>query len=408
MFDRISYQSLDCLRPFLLLAGLILAIGCGADEQIRTYTVAKESQPASDAPATALSAQAESSEAPDRMLVAILPAGDKGTFFKVVGPAATVEEYKDDFTDFVATLKVADGNRPNWTTPRGWKEEPGSGMRTATLWIPTAAKPLAMSVTQLPWGGAQDELLSNVNRWRGQMQLPPIGPQQLGDVTSEIKAGDATVTVVDLTGRFGGAGMMAPFAGGASGSANRAPPGASSEVPPGHPPVDSVRTAPGSAPAATDVPKFDAPKSWRPVPASGMRKAVFTIGSEEQGGIVTLIDFTTNAGLMIADPLSNVNRWRREVGLAEIEKDQLSDAMESIEIGGHPANYVRLIPDAAKPEESKTDRATLAAMATVGEQIWFIKLIGHRNLVIAEEENFKAFLKSMRFAADRGAPNGDK
>ena len=38
----------------------------------------------------------------------------------------------------------------------------------------------------------------------------------------------------------------------------------------------------------------------------------------------------------------------------------------------------------------------------------FIKLKGPRDLVVAEEDNFKAFLESMEFAADTGAPNGDK
>jgi hypothetical protein len=52
--------------------------------------------------------------------------------------------------------------------------------------------------------------------------------------------------------------------------------------------------------------------------------------------------------------------------------------------------------------------ATLAAMVTSGEQIWFIKLFGKRDVVIAEEENFKAFLKSMQFADGGGERNGDE
>ena len=47
-------------------------------------------------------------------------------------------------------------------------------------------------------------------------------------------------------------------------------------------------------------------------------------------------------------------------------------------------------------------------MVTNDDQIWFIKLSGQRDTVIAEEENFKAFLKSMQFAAGSGASNGDK
>jgi hypothetical protein len=111
---------------------------------------------------------------------------------------------------------------------------------------------------------------------------------------------------------------------------------------------------------------------------------------------------------MMTDPLANVNRWRGEIGLAKIEKGQLEESTKSIEIDGEAAKYIRLIPDASKPEESKTDRATLAAMVTQGERIWFIKLIGKRDTVIAEEENFKEFLKSMKFSDGNGVTNGDK
>jgi hypothetical protein len=407
MFARLSYRSANRLLAVLLVAGLIPAFGCGADEQIRTYTVAKPAQ-TSAAVATETSAAvpvdaAQTGKATDRMLVAILPAGDRAAFFKVVGPAAAVEEREKELNEFFSNLKVGNDGRPTWTVPSGWNEDVGTGMRMATLRIPSEGKPLEMSVTALGWGGEQRELLENVNRWRKQMKLAPIGPQQLGEDTREIKAGDATITVVDLSGQYaGGPAMMAPFAGG----------GARSELPAGHPPTGVNAAAPRSASpnnaAATGMPKFEAPKSWRSVPASGMRKAVFAIGDEQHGGLVTLIDFPTGAGAMIADPLSNVNRWRREVGLAEIQKDQLNEVTESIEIDGKPAKYVRLIPDSAKAEESQADRATLAAMVTAGKQVWFIKLIGHRDVVQSEEENFKSFLNSMRFAEDRGAPDGDK
>jgi hypothetical protein len=341
------------------------------------------------------------------MLVAILPTGGQATFFKVVGPAAEIEARKAEIDEFFASLKTGDDGRPSWKAPSGWKEDAGSGMRMATIWVPTDGKPLEMSVTALPWGGTEDDLVSNVNRWRGQMQLPPIGAQQLKEVISEVKAGDANITLVDLRGRSAGAGMMAPFAGGGAGTANRAAPGTNAELPPGHPPVDSL-TGPPANTASADVPKFVAPESWRPVSASRFRKAEFAIGTKEQGAVVTIIDFPANAGPMMADPLANVNRWRGEIGLAKIEKDQLEESTESIDIGGESAKYVRLIPDASKPEESKSEEATLAAMVTSGEKIWFIKLRGTRDAVIAEEENFKAFLKSIKFPGGSGVSNGDQ
>jgi hypothetical protein len=293
-------------------------------------------------------------------------------------------------------------------------------MRAATFWVPTDDKPLEISVTTLPWRGTPDELLSNVNRWRGQLQLPAIEARGLADVTSELEAGDAKITLVDLKGQFQGSGMMGgPFAGqvgAASGTTElaevRATPGSANELPAGHPPIDGTNNqqadAPLKSPSDPNLPKFDVPKSWqqRP-PASAMRKAEFGIGDGPKTAVVTLIDFSTNAGPMIADPLENVNRWRGEVGFPATTKEALDQELEELEVGGQTATYVRLVPDESKPEQSQADRATLAAMIPSGDRIWFVKMTGSREVVAAQEDEFKSFLKSFRFPADGGANDGN-
>jgi hypothetical protein len=111
---------------------------------------------------------------------------------------------------------------------------------------------------------------------------------------------------------------------------------------------------------------------------------------------------------MIADPLQNVNRWRREVGLAEVKQDELSKATASIKIDGNVATLVRAIPDATQSSESHSNRATIAAMVESGGQLWFVKLTGDRSVVTAQESEFNKFLESMHFASDRGATDGNK
>ena len=64
-----------------------------------------------------------------------------------------------------------------WALPKGWTETPGSGMRYATLTPPGAGK-VEMSVVVLP--GAAGGELANVNRWRGQIGLPPLDEAALG------------------------------------------------------------------------------------------------------------------------------------------------------------------------------------------------------------------------------------
>jgi hypothetical protein len=335
------------------------------------------------------------------MLAAIVPAGDRAWFLKASGPIATMDKLADAITEFYGSLGVtADQAKPTWKLPEGWTETPGSGMRAATLTIPTDDQAVEISVIALPWRGAPDELLSNINRWRGQMKLPEAGPNQLAEFTREIKVGDATMTIVDLQGQFSAGSMAAPFAGSmpsngeAPHAGSTAPSGEaapSDGLPAGHPPI-------ASQPTAEAVPfTFTAHESWHVLPAGGLRKLVFAVTEGPQQAFITAIDFPSDAGPMISDPLENVNRWRHEVGLAEISKEAIGDVVQTIEMDGVQASYAEMIPEAAQSGEPPTDLATIAAMVQRGEQIWFFKLSGSRELVVAQRDNFKTFLESVKF-----------
>jgi hypothetical protein len=369
--------------------------GCGSRDAIHSYVVPKER------PAAVAATPADEGEPTDRMLVAIAPAGEQAYFLKVAGPATVIDAQAEEIMTFFRSVRVGPGHpTPDWKPKENWTVEAGSGMRAATIRIPTDKEPLEMSVTMLPWRGTPEDLLSNVNRWRGQMKLPAARGEQLGEFTSEVQAGDAAMTVVDLRGRYDAGTMTPPFAG-ATGGANQA--GAEGNLPAGHPPIGTA----GGQSAASGAPNLEAPAEWRALAAGGMRKAAFEMGEAGRSAIVTVIDFPADAGPMIADPLENVNRWRREVGMGEIDKAALEKTVESVEVDGQPGTYVRLIPDTAKAEESQIERATLAALVTSGRRIWFFKLTGDRATVANEEDHFKQFLKSVRFAPDGGAGDGN-
>jgi hypothetical protein len=217
------------LLPIVLLAAV--ATGCESGERIETYTVAKEK--AAAPPAVDASVPADAKEPTHRMVAAVLPAGDRAWFFKVVGPLDAVDARGAEVEQFLASIRLGEDGRPTWKLPaEDWTQEQGGGMRAATIWIPAGEERLELSVIPLPWPGQPGDILNNVNRWRAQMQLPPASQQQLAEITRDIKIGDRTLTVADLRGRFQGGPSMAPFARGAQDQSGQPP-----QLPPGHPPI---------------------------------------------------------------------------------------------------------------------------------------------------------------------------
>jgi len=83
-----------------------------------------------------------------------------------------------------------------WSVPKGWTEAPGSGMRFATLTPPGGGK-VELSVVVLP-GTAGGEA-ANVNRWRGQIGLPPLEEPGVAAARKAVKCKAGTVAVYDFT-----------------------------------------------------------------------------------------------------------------------------------------------------------------------------------------------------------------
>jgi hypothetical protein len=91
----------------------------------------------------------------------------------------------------------APGASLKWSLPKGWSESPGGGsMRFATFKAPYAGR-LEATVVVLP-GPAGGEL-ANVNRWRGQIGLPPLDEAALAKARTALKTKAGTLSVYDFT-----------------------------------------------------------------------------------------------------------------------------------------------------------------------------------------------------------------
>jgi hypothetical protein len=83
-----------------------------------------------------------------------------------------------------------------WELPKGWTEARSGGMRFATLKPPVTGK-LDVSVVMLP-GPAGGEL-ANVNRWRGQIGLPPVDEATRVQTRQQVDAKAGAVALYDFS-----------------------------------------------------------------------------------------------------------------------------------------------------------------------------------------------------------------
>ncbi len=83
-----------------------------------------------------------------------------------------------------------------WTLPKGWAEADAGPMRYATLKVPVTGR-IDASVVVLP-GPAGGEL-ANVNRWRGQISLPPLDEAGLAAARKVVRTKAGPLHVYDFT-----------------------------------------------------------------------------------------------------------------------------------------------------------------------------------------------------------------
>jgi hypothetical protein len=84
-----------------------------------------------------------------------------------------------------------------WDLPKGWSAIRAEGMRVATF-KPAVEGKVDISVIRLP-GEAGGEL-ANVNRWRGQINLPPMDEIKRGQMRKVIRSKAGEISFYDFIG----------------------------------------------------------------------------------------------------------------------------------------------------------------------------------------------------------------
>lgn len=104
------------------------------------------------------------------------------------------------------TMPTAEGEDLTWTAPAGWTAAPGRAMRKGSFIVTGASGTADVAITAFP-GDVGGEL-ANVNRWRGQMQLPPIAAAELEPAFTRFESHGLRFAVVDLAGGGDGGSRM--------------------------------------------------------------------------------------------------------------------------------------------------------------------------------------------------------
>lgn len=377
----------------------ILTAGCGRSG-IQTYTVATNDI------TVALPPETDSSAPPNAMsgaMPATMPAG-------------------------LPTANQAGLPTLNFTTPNGWQEKPATSMRVASFAISQNGQRADVSV--IPLGGMAGGDFANVNRWRGQVGLPPLADDDLAKTSQKVEVAGQPAELFDLAGTNEGGGGAArilavilhrddtawffkvsgddvlvennkpafiAFLKSVSFGAPATAPAASgamgmNQLPPGHPPIDGASAAAMPSASATTTPDWKIPAGWKAAPLEQFLAARYVIAGD--GGATAAVNVSSLAGDG-GGLLANANRWRAQLGQPPLGDADLA-ALPAINVHGQPAALVDV--SGADPQTGQPDRL-VGIVLPGGAQTWFFKLMGDAGVVAQQKDALIKFVQSAQYPA---------
>jgi len=308
-----------------------------------------------------------------------------------------------------------------WTVPSGWRAKPAAegGVRIASYEV-TTPDGRSMDVSVIPLPGNSGSILDNVNRWRGQVGLPPTTESELASQRRTVPIGTLEGEFFEMAGdtpvpdgQFKVRTLAAMLATGgntvffkATGEdalvAENRPkflawlasvqtgPAPSSAASAGAAPPDRDMRGPVAPPPSTALPEWQVPSGWTPAAPSTMRLASFSLeGPDGQKGDLSVVVLGSNGG----GALANVNRWRGQLSLEPLDDAGL--AREAVTLAT-PAGDSALVVDLSGKGAAQ-DQRILGAIVERGDRAWFYKLTGAPALVGAQKEAFLGFVRSVKY-----------
>jgi hypothetical protein len=314
------------------------------------------------------------------------------------------EEVRSSKVDTPAVPKAPGEQSVVWQVPDGWTEVAPGQFQLAAYQLGAG---LSATVSMLP--GDAGGVAANVNRWRGQVGLDPLGASEIkGEEVAGYK-GVGDLKYYELLGKPGSdpaSGILAgilrlsnetwffKLAGPVSGLSE------TRQVFMGF--LEALETKAGAGPAPAEKkaeepqkPKIDfkVPEGWTVGPEGQMRVATFRAAGEDgYEADISVVPLPGDAGSV----MDNVNRWRAQLQLEPLT-DENDPAVGSI-IEGAPGKILITHMKSSVPLfDEKFHGAISAAIVPGSKYTWFLKMSGEARVVEANRSRFEEFVKSVRF-----------
>jgi hypothetical protein len=286
----------------------------------------------------------------------------------------------------------------DWTLPPGWRQSSTGGQqfRLATLLAPGSAGDVEVTLTS--FAGGVGGVLENVNRWRTQLGLQPIGESGIKDYVRTLSepTGEITLVTIDEGGEKALlAAMVVPKdqsatyvikAVGTPADIAKITPDLASMSRSIRPKPLEGAAAERPAAAAEDAragigeraSAWVAPSHWQRAAGDAMVAVSYSASTEAGEAKIVAMSLRGDGGGVLA----NVNRWRGQVGLSPIESSPPADNLHA------PGST---LTDVARADGS--DRV-VAVIVPAGSGTWYFRLRGNSASVERERSAFDAFVRA--------------
>ena len=386
-------------RFILPLCLLILTSGCKPQTPVSVELVPKDRsgidwmRDLGPSPAasqkTGGGAVSSSKSAATRMVVAIFQRSQEAWFFKISGAPEKIAASASHWQPFIDAVKfetAGGGERPVWELPEGWSPGGKAQMVFAILKMPDTDAEIRISRL-----GGQQDLLSNVNRWRGQLGLPPSQADSL-DENLVVKQGQGgEYRLFDQQGESSGQSMGGPFMRQqAMRQVERNKTKTEEQTPAEKPTVQSPEELQNDLAVNPNF-TLEPPEGYSPGKTSAMVVARFIKETEAGNVQISLVPLTVTNKWN-----DNVNFWRQSVGRKAIEADEIESATETITISGVEGKKIALLAEGSA-DETADKKSLIGVMVKHKDAAWFFKMMGTPALVKSDQVIFDAFLESFKF-----------